>query len=138
MPMLHIAMPYQGERELRLALALLTAANVRQMRERPLPPLYHSRVRQVDRHDVEYTREARGHEEWQTAILVHERGEGDCEDLACYRAAELYVSGADRGARAIPMRTRAGWHIVVQRTQPSRTIEDPSKILGMGRERRPR
>lgn len=130
MPILRMAMPYQGKRELELALSLLTTVNVWQMRNMraQVPPLYASRISRLDRHDVHYQREERGHEEWLTAVLVAKQGAGDCEDLACYRAAELIVSG-ETAARAIPMRTRAGWHIVVRRADKS--IEDPSSRLGM-------
>lgn len=143
-------MPYQGERELRAALALLTVANVLQMRWAKLPKLYGSDIEEVDQHDpAVYTREERGHEEWQTAILLVRNGQGDCEDLAAYRAAELICEGETK-ARAVPMRTRAGWHIVVRRGcarscgrgegASSHAIgchfgklEDPSKNLGMNR-----
>ena len=143
-------MPYKGERELKAALALLTVANVLQMRWAKLPKLYGSTIEEVDEHDpAVYTREERGHEEWQTAILVARGGQGDCEDLACYRAAELICEGETK-ARAVPMRTRAGWHIVVRRgcncgaralrfsnrhasTCHVGKLEDPSKNLGMNK-----
>lgn len=84
-------------------------------------PLYDSGVR--------YRREPRGREEWTSLPVLLARGYGDCEDLACARAAELVVRHGVP-ARAIPYRTRSGgWHIVVQ-TGPT-TTEDPSRRLGM-------
>lgn len=131
MAVLRIAMPYQTERELRLALGLLTIANIQQMLWEKYPELYGSDIEQVDSHDLaQYAREGRGHEEWQTAALLRRSRKGDCEDLACFRVAQLILRG-ERKARAVPIRTRAGWHIVVRRADG--TIEDPSKRLGMGR-----
>jgi hypothetical protein len=78
-----------------------------------IPPLYQSAVR--------YQREPRGAERWQTAPWLFERGRGDCEDLACARAAV-----------AKPPQERVGggrlFHIVVDR---GGSIEDPSRKLGM-------
>lgn len=57
------------------------------------------------------------------------QGAGDCDDLACWRAAELRVSGEDSGARAEPLRRTGGWHVIVRRSDGA--AEDPSRILGM-------
>lgn len=139
MRLVNITLPFAGERELNAWLALLTVANVLQMRWWGLPALYGQEVTRLDRRQVQYTRETAsrcrapvtgGCEDWLCAWDVNERGQGDCEDLACYRAAELILAG--ERARAIAQRTRAGWHIVVRRGDG--TIEDPSKILGMGKE----
>jgi len=117
-PHLAIHMPFATDRELRLALGLLTAMNVRIMTWQPLPELYKSGVR--------YSREP-GTEAWLSAtdVLSHKRA--DCEDLACYRAAELRVRG--ERATAIPIRWAHGWHIVVRRANGE--LEDPSVELGM-------
>ena len=121
-------MPFEGERELSAALALLTVVDVLQIRWYGLPPLY--------RAGVQYRREqakqcwhpiSGGCEDWLSAWEVKRQGYGDCEDLASWRAAELNLAG--ERARAVPVRTRSGWHIVVRRADG--TIEDPSAKLGM-------
>lgn len=105
---------------LQSALDALTAFNVGWLTLHPqFPALYTSGVR--------YKREF-PREQWDTAPMVLAAREGDCEDLAAWRAAELRVREGIP-ARAIPLRTRNGWHIVVQ-TGPAR-IEDPSRRLGM-------
>lgn len=67
------------------SLQVLVDHNVRLLRRRTLPYLYASGVR--------YEREPVGVEDWYPADVVAERGRGDCEDLACWRAAELIVYG---------------------------------------------
>lgn len=112
-----------GRRDLRRVLDIVTRANRRWLRAHPrTPSLYSS--------GVVYQKEPRGQENWRMIPDVLRIGHGDCEDLATWRAAEI------PGARAEPIRTRAGWHIIV--VLPSGRTEDPSKRLGMGRERRPR
>lgn len=69
-----------------------------------------------------------GVERFQTADSLFELGYGDCDDLACVRAAQLQLQGI--GARAIPIKSPGGgWHIVVK--LPNGSIEDPSARLGM-------
>ena len=70
-------------------------------------------------------------EEWKHALLVHRDGWGDCEDLGALRAAEYRVyEGIPAGA--IVKRTGSRTlHAMV--TLPDGTIEDPSRVLGMGR-----
>jgi hypothetical protein len=86
-----------------------------------IPSLYESGVR--------YAREPDGREWWQTvADNVIER-EGDCEDLAGHRAADLVVYEGEP-ARAVAKRTGEHlYHAVVQRADGR--IEDPSASLGM-------
>lgn len=112
------------EASLTAALAGLTAFNVEWLRAHPsAPSLYTSGVR--------YRREGKGSEDWQTFPDLLASGFGDCEDLAGALAAELIVSGEDPDARAIARRVREGlWHIQVERGDG--TIEDPSRVLGMG------
>lgn len=112
-----------GREDLQAALDALTNANRRYLalRSGAVPPLYAAGVR--------YRRETRPgppsvRERWRTIPEVIGAGTGDCEDLAAWRAAEL------EGARAIPVRTRLGWHIVVR--HPDGALEDPSRKLGMG------
>jgi hypothetical protein len=100
----------------------LQYASEAQLRARRLPPLYASGVR--------YVAEPMGQENWQTPLVTLKKKGGDCEDLAAWRAAELVVSGRDRGAVAVVIRIRPGlMHCVVRRG--SGAIEDPSKLLGM-------
>lgn len=90
------------------------------------PLLYRSGVR--------YRAEPLGSERWRDVSAVLREGHGDCEDLACWRAAEL---GEREGIEARPVfrsRRRGGltvYHVVV--VLPDGTIEDPSRRLGMGR-----
>lgn len=128
MGVLSITMPFEGERELSVALALLTVIDVCQMKWRKLPQLYRSGV-YYEREDAKqcWLPMKGGCEDWLSAEQVIAQGKGDCEDLACYRAAELILKG--ERARAIPIRTRIGWHIVVRRADGTR--EDPSRVLGM-------
>jgi hypothetical protein len=70
-------------------------------------------------------------DDWQDIPTTLKLRYGDCEDLACWRAAELQV----RGINAIPFsrwRSLNGnhyYHILV--VWPDGTIEDPSRKLGM-------
>ena len=97
----------------------------------PIPELYES--------GVVYRREPVGREWWETAqdaVGIASKRSGDCEDLACYRAAELrYFQGEPAIVRI--MRTQRGsFHAVVQRADGS--LEDPSRIaIELERERKP-
>jgi hypothetical protein len=110
----------------------------------PYPRLYRSGVR--------YKEEAPGREDWPDIPRVLSQGWGDCEDLAAYLAAERRVyDGVDAEAvikwKWIPTSKMlaAGWpkrslprdgvwlvHCLVR--YPDGSIEDPSKLLGMGGE----
>lgn len=106
---------------------------------RPYPPLYEA--------GVHYERES-GTEEWLDIPSIIEAGWGDCEDLACWRVAELRKQGQHAGPyvryrnfdgvfhyHALVMHYRRA----VERTRDGRVtgrfvadhIEDPSKKLGM-------
>lgn len=91
----------------------MTLVNRFWLQHHDVPPLYESGVR--------YQRDAR--EAFDTLPHVLERGFGDCEDLATWRAAEI------PDARAVPVPVSTGWHVVVQ--LPDGSIEDPSAALGM-------
>lgn len=119
-------------------LEALCKINEGHLAERPYPPLYESGVR--------YQRE-NGTEEWLDIPTIIEAGWGDCEDLACWRVAELRTQGKHAGPYvrfrriggvfhyhalvrhyrpvAIPYRGR-----VLTRMVPDE-IEDPSRKLGM-------
>lgn len=82
------------------------------------PSLYDSGVR--------YEREPPGHERWLTIPELYDAGVGDCEDLACARAAELRLDGEP--ARVIVSQTpRGSYHARVLRGDG--TVEDPSLLL---------
>lgn len=109
------------------ALEALTRINEDWLRANPdAPDLYSSGVR--------YAVEPTGYELWDPTALLLARGAGDCDDLACARAAELRVREGDTGARAdcYPSAIRNGrrtWHAIVVRGDG--TVEDPSARLGM-------
>lgn len=104
----------------------LTRMNVEHLWRQPqTPALYASGVR--------YAREPSGQERWAMVPLVLQRGLGDCEDLACWRAAELRLGG-DQGARVVSSAqqlsaTRRLFHVLVERGDGR--LEDPSRRLGM-------
>ncbi len=118
-----------------LSLKCLTQVNEWQLARfalngNPLPKLYES--------GVYYQEEPPGEEEWLDIPSLYKQGWGDCEDVACARAAELRYDGIAavpcikhrqmiKNGRQITM-----VHVMV--LLPDGTIEDPSKILGMGGE----
>jgi hypothetical protein len=106
-------------------LEALTAVNVSWLREHGGAPwLYESGVR--------YEEEPPGRDEWQDIPETLLRREGDCEDLACWRLAELRVRS---GEHAVPFVKRSVhgprtiYHVAVRRADGA--LEDPSRILGM-------
>jgi hypothetical protein len=108
---------------LALGLEYLTNINEWHLSRKRYPPLYRS--------GVVYHTEPFGEEDWCDIPTCLEKGWGDCEDLGCWRAAELRNSGI----RAMPdfkHKVIAGItviHILVK--WPDGRIEDPSKVLGM-------
>lgn len=87
---------------------------------RPVPSVYRAGVHWQRDHG----------ETWDTIQIVRQRGYGDCEDLASWRAAELRERGIP--AHAVVRRSNTpgvAWHAVVQ--WPNGQIEDPSAKLGM-------
>lgn len=126
MPVLSIVMPWSSARELALALAVCTAIDVSELRRYRLPPLYASGVR--------YRREIctapfvpGACERFLSARQAYAEKWADCDDLACWRAAELIIAG--ERARAVAHRSSVGWHVIVRRGDGS--FEDPSARLGM-------
>jgi hypothetical protein len=126
-PVLSIVMPYRGEREINLALAVTTAIDVWQIREYRLPLLYASGVRYrgelCEAHWV-----PGACERFLTYAQCLEEKFCDCDDLAPARAAELIVAG-DAKAHAFCERSPIGWHCRVR--HGNGLIECPSTILGM-------
>jgi len=85
----------------------------------------------IHKDGVRWKPEPPGDEHFDHASTVHQRGWGDCDDLAPWHAASLRHTGEDPGATAIV--TRSGpqrWHAIVKRSDGS--IDDPSKEAGMG------
>ena len=109
----------------------LVTANVAYLIARPdTPNLYNANVR--------YLAEPDGVDEWQDIPDTIRRRSGDCEDLACWRVAELRVRFGERAARPnitvdlLPDskgRKITTYHIRVLRADGR--IEDPSRLLGM-------
>src|SRR5512138_415754 len=108
-------------------LEALCKVNEGRLAERPYPPLYESGVR--------YQREV-GTEEWLDIPSIIEAGWGDCEDLACWRVAELRAQGvkASPYARWRQVDGVYHYHAMVKRFGPGNktSLEDPSRRLGMG------
>ena len=87
-----------------------------------LAPRWRGRLLRCTTSGVRYQREPFGREWWQTALDNFTEGEGDCEDLASHRAAELNVFDGEP-ARTIAMHTgERSFHAVVRRADgPSKT-----------------
>lgn len=107
-------------------LELLFKIDIMYLRRHPNTPwLYHS--------GVKYQEEPIGQEEWQDIPTTLRLGMADCEDLAAWRAAEMVVrQNINAKPVFIEQRRKDGgylYHIVV--LKPDRTIEDPSRVLGM-------
>jgi hypothetical protein len=73
----------------------------------------------------------RGTEIWQDIPNVIKAGSGDCEDLACWRVAELKYAGIAARPYIKWRKKKNSWiyHAVVR--LPNGKIEDPSLALGM-------
>lgn len=129
---------FQGTKELglskqvlRLLLNALYIINIRYLLAHPeTPRLYRS--------GVVYNEEPEGREDWQDIPTTLARREGDCEDLATHRAAEVFVFGDEYGRRysTWPIFTAKPrpngsylYHILV--AYPDGRVEDPSRVLGM-------
>jgi hypothetical protein len=123
-----IAMPFDGHKSLGVGLDALTAWNIAALKERPLAPIYQAGVRYAREPMCRLNGKERLCEEWLTAHEVVERGQGDCDDLGPWLAAQRRLEG-DAKAQAFAKPSPAGWHIVVRLGDG--TIEDPSAKLGM-------
>lgn len=101
----------------------LIQVNLGYIREYAPPPLYQTRV---------VYRPEKGTERWRDIPTVLKAGYGDCEDLACWRCAELLAIGV-KAAPYLKWRKEQGrfhiYHAVVK--LPDGLIEDPSRSLGM-------
>jgi hypothetical protein len=116
----------QSEMALRVLLNALFTIDCMWLRSHPgTPRLYSS--------GVFYRAEPIGEERWRDIPSVLRDGWGDCEDLACWRAAELVEREGIAARPTYRWRRRPGitiYHIVVR--LPDGRIEDPSRKLGMG------
>lgn len=134
-----IVLPIRGPAGLQLVLEVLTQLNELTLAHNPqVPRLYQSGVRYA--RESRLMREGREvpaldpvsgttEERFNHLSRVLEIGAGDCDDLACWLAAERRVRDGI-AARAVPVRTARGtFHVVVQ--WPDGTREDPSAELGM-------
>ena len=107
-------------------LATLTLVDVSYLQAHPeVPPLYASGVR--------YQAECGSNDNWQDIPTTRRLRTGDCEDFACWRAAELQARhGIMAWPRSLMRRTpqgRIAFHTVV--AWPDGRIEDPSRKLGL-------
>jgi len=92
---------------------------------------YHDDVPLLYDAPVHYSPEI-GREEWQDIPHILGAGEGDCEDLACWRIAELRFKVGIKAQPFISWREIGGglrYHALVR--YPDGRIEDPSRALGM-------
>lgn len=116
----------QSNRQLQILLFALVAVNEEYLRNHPeAPMLYDSGVR--------YMEEPPGQEDWQDIPTCLKMRAGDCEDLACWRVAELRVR---YGIAAKPTfkcmeRPNGGMLYHIQVELPDGRKEDPSRVLGM-------
>jgi len=106
----------------------LVKIDMLQLRAKKCPPIYQSGVR--------YYREDFGDDDWQDVYSTLAVGYGDCEDLACWRAAELNLIGIPTLADFTCNYLENGkqeFHIFVSiqpcKQFPHGKIEDPSVIL---------
>jgi hypothetical protein len=116
-----------GHRALLHLLDFMVTVNRNFLRKYPkTPDLYKSGVR--------YEYETPGVEEWQDIPTTLKKGYGDCEDLACWRVAELQQKYHVPAQPVFRVRKMANggylYHILV-RDLSTNKIEDPSKMLGM-------
>lgn len=108
---------------LRILLDALVKINLEYLKEHPNTPLlYDSGVR--------YKRED-GTEDWLDIGEVLKLGYGDCEDLACYRVAELIKNGVPARPELI-WRNKGEFYLYHIKVMLHNGItEDPSRQLGM-------
>lgn len=110
---------------IRMSLELLTALNRLWLRFYPKTPSIYSS-------GVLYRREGPGREVWQTIPAAIASGYADCEDLACWLAAEYRESGVSCWPDIKVKRRSNGSilaHVIVR--FPDGREEDPSARLGM-------
>ena len=106
-------------------LEALIAVDIEYLRACPsTPSLYES--------GVVYEEEPGERDNWQDIPETLGLGTGDCEDLGCWRIAELRVRSGELALPFVKIRVagnRTICHIAVRRADGS--VEDPSRLLGM-------
>jgi hypothetical protein len=105
-------------------LEALVQVNIEYLKAYPsTPALYRS--------GVVYQREEEHGESWQDIYVTQKYGSGDCEDLACWRTAELRYEGVDAHPfiRWRDLSKSRLYHCMV--ILPNGELEDPSLTLGM-------
>ena len=124
-------MPFDGQADIDFALDLATVIALRQLRANPwLPPIYKSGVRWVQDICTRPMSKVDGAcERFTSPLDTYAARAGDCDDVVPWRVAEMLLAG-DRRVRARTIVSPGiGYHVVVKRD--GRTVEDPSKRLGM-------
>jgi hypothetical protein len=110
---------------LKQLLEALVAVNIAWLNEhRNAPFLYVS--------GVVYEEEPEGRDDWQDIPETIALRAGDCEDLGCWRIAELRARNFEHALPFIKrseIGPRTVYHVAVQRADGR--LEDPSRILGM-------
>jgi len=108
----------------------LVLANVVYLEAHPKTPrLYESGVR--------YKRERPGRENWLIIPYLYKRRFGDCEDLGAALAAECIVfDGLDAWAFTVRTGKKKFHTKVCIREDGELFVEDPSRVLGMGKKKK--
>lgn len=95
--------------------------------------LAHPEAPDIYQAGVRYEEEPVGQEDWQDIPTTIRMGIGDCEDLACWRAAELRVRYKTQANPTFTYKLRSNgsylYHITTR--HPHGLVEDPSRRLGM-------
>ncbi len=105
--------------------ALVMVNRIALRSDKSIPPLYRSGCR--------YIREPKGEETFRDLYVIRAKKGGDCAHLCAWRVAELQEAGENASLRVKWNVTRRGprlFHVQVRRGNG--TIEDPSRLLGMG------
>lgn len=112
---------------LNAALEATTRANEQMLASGDAPPISEA----IKRGAVKWKPEPfKDGEHFDLSKTVHERGWGDCDDLAPALAAELRHKGVDEGARAVVKKSGPKrWHAITELSD-GRTV-DPSEMAGM-------
>lgn len=125
---INVAIPEAQVKEpiLNAALEAVTRLNEELIKDGTSPT-----AKQLIAEGAKWKPEPPGAEHFDHGGIIAERGWGDCDDWAPLHAASLRVTGVDKGATAVVMRSGPGrWHAIVKRSNGQ--IEDPSEAAGMG------
>lgn len=116
-----------GERDmafhLKAILESLSAVWARLMKAYPLPPLYQAGIRYREEPNL-----GSGLEEVAMPWRCYKRRWGDCDDLVCYRVAELRARGEQATVQVLRRRGTRNFHVTVRRA--SGAVEDPAVRCG--------